>query len=48
MKQKKQKNKKQQQNTHILESAQYGLESVFKILGAVSIVSNVSKISDVK
>ena len=33
---------------HILESAQYGLESIFKILFVVNIVSNVSKVSGVK
>ena len=39
---------KKQTNKQTLESAQYGLEIIFKIVGVVSIVSNVSKVSSVK
>ena len=37
-----------QTKEHILESARYGLESIFEILGVVSIVGNVSKVSGAK
>ena len=45
---KKKKEKKRKTNRHTLESAQYGLEIIFKIVGVVSIVRNVSKVSSVK